>query len=742
MSENVIYSKGIVPRGESFRQAQKLKGEIYNFIKQTTEETTESVFEKAGYKVNTRYAGEYGDGKVYGTGADNDKVSVKVGGKTDTLLQKTIYFGGKRMIIDIHISYKPEANMIEFSYKTTEDGSFRGFDEFKDGMMINEKYVLSTKDMSKFKKEMKDTLKGFAEKELSFMTKTKLGIEDKIEKSTASMVQEEKITKETQTMKKSENNKFSLMDMFNSTPEEFEQKIMENKNKKEKDLLLGDEQVEEGKERLSSKDVEAMLKDNNREYGTNFALRGAYGQWELWDEHGGNRIESGSIQDVKNAFIKNKLKEKYRKETNEITSTATAGGFAYNGPLMMKKFRRKMNESEEVDNVELRTMLEKLKQHLNPEIVFEIMEIGKEKSTMVSPNGSSSYLEDCGKIKIENKHYKAYLTDENKIWIQNFPDINHYIGTEGTPEEVAQIINKHYSYKMNESKIKDTAYHHRQSETEKNTYQRPYLNEDGFWTVVPQDVLDGYKKDHILGAPGAEGVEVNSKEEEEYNSGGIQKFPGGRAKKKEKIDESQDDHLWRMNEFTKRYIKKAESPIVVHEDKNNKILFVFENADRDIVNLDSYFSLMETETAMSLMNGGYQGKLLNGHLAKAQLTNESVSKRFKPAHELSNEELKDTWKKLSLHETYSTIKKAEEKEILKESKKPLSSSEKGLKELSRNNNLYEGDVIDGKKVISVRKKNCLAPVEYKVFEQDYLNESKIFIWDFNTGTLVRNPSTI
>jgi len=53
--------------------------------------------------------------------------------------------------------------------------------------------------------------------------------------------------------------------------------------------------------------LEQMIEENNEEYGTNFSIGGAYGNYELWD--GGNRIEIGSKKDIYEAFIKNRFKD-------------------------------------------------------------------------------------------------------------------------------------------------------------------------------------------------------------------------------------------------------------------------------------------------------------------------------------------------------------------------------------------------------------------------------------------------
>ena len=68
----------------------------------------------------------------------------------------------------------------------------------------------------------------------------------------------------------------------------------------------------------SQTQMEEHLAEKNAEDGTEFELQGAYGNYELWAK--GDRIEAGSLEDVYQAWIKNRLKEKYRKESAKKTA--------------------------------------------------------------------------------------------------------------------------------------------------------------------------------------------------------------------------------------------------------------------------------------------------------------------------------------------------------------------------------------------------------------------------------------
>jgi len=68
---------------------------------------------------------------------------------------------------------------------------------------------------------------------------------------------------------------------------------------------------------ISISELRELIEQNNKEYGTNFELGGAYGQQELWA--GGDRLEVGSLKDVYNAFVKYRFNEKYRSVAGDKT---------------------------------------------------------------------------------------------------------------------------------------------------------------------------------------------------------------------------------------------------------------------------------------------------------------------------------------------------------------------------------------------------------------------------------------
>jgi len=124
-----------------------------------------------------------------------------------------------------------------------------------------------------------------------------------------------------------------------------------------------------------------------------------------------------------------------------------------------------------------------------------------------------------------------------------------------------------------------------------------------------------------------------------------------------------------------------------------------------------------------------------------------VNKRYIITHKLSKDEEANKWAKLANFERNSTIRLAESCgcPVDDGTKEKMVSREQGEQEnerefMQRNNNVDAGDTLDGKEIVVVAKPGSLSGAEFKVFKDDYINESKAFILDLNTGNLVNNPN--
>jgi len=217
MAKETNHPYGKAQQGENFKKRKKLEADVYDFIKETLVNSTEKAFKDVGMDGKKGYAGEYGDGTVYGSGVKNNELNIRIGGKTKDYFEKNISLGGKRFVSEIHMSLDADTKVLDLSYSTNSQMAFRGHKDKKGGYMVEKEKTYNISDMEKFKKELKKDFKNFAEKEVGYITNTKIGIEDRIEKSINSMVENME--------------KLSLKNMLSGSFEELSNMLSEDKNK-------------------------------------------------------------------------------------------------------------------------------------------------------------------------------------------------------------------------------------------------------------------------------------------------------------------------------------------------------------------------------------------------------------------------------------------------------------------------------------------------------------------------------
>lgn len=263
-----IYPDGYPRQTDNFSDEQKFKFDVFKAIREIALDTTEKSFEDSGYEKKEGRAGEYGTGDSYGAGTSLDHFNIRLSSRpnTNTYFEKIIYFGGKKAISDVSIGWDAKNKKIELAYKTSEFAAFRGYHDkmsYDGAMLINDRRNFVIKDLADFKAELKKLFKSFADKEVAYITSTKVGIEDKTEKSINSMVEI--------SMKK-----YNLKDLMTSSDEDLsnavENYISEGKKEKEEKedktrmnnpevvaanspgKLLFDDKVEEEKEKKDEVD--------------------------------------------------------------------------------------------------------------------------------------------------------------------------------------------------------------------------------------------------------------------------------------------------------------------------------------------------------------------------------------------------------------------------------------------------------------------------------------------------------
>lgn len=342
-----IYPEGYPRQKENFSDEQKFKFEVFEAIKKIAIDTTEKAFEDKGYSKKEGKAGEYGTGDSYGVGTALDEFNIRLSSRpnTNTYFEKIIYFGGKKAISDINIGWDAKNKKIELTYKNSEFSAFRGYQDKSGAQLINYKNNFVIKSLSDFKTELKALFKSFADKEVAYITSTKIGIEDKTEKSINSMV--ENITsfkKEISSM-----TKFNLKDLMSSSNEDLSTKI--------------DKYISEGKKETESKDDKTRM-SNPEVIAANSPGKLLFDDIEDLEEGEFKTIAKNKLKKFGVVAI-NELKPSEKKtyfedlkkelEIQEITASAgNAAGGAYLTPMAFKKGgdlgigeKPKKNEAEE-----------------------------------------------------------------------------------------------------------------------------------------------------------------------------------------------------------------------------------------------------------------------------------------------------------------------------------------------------------------------------------------------------------
>ena len=329
-----IYPEGYPKQTDSFSDNQKFKYDVYEAIKEVSLESTKKAFEDKGYKQKENAAGEYGTGEKYGKGTELHHFNIRLSSRpnTNTYFEKRIYFGGKEYIIEVSIGWDAENKAIELAYKTPEGAAFRGYDSEEGAHLVNGRFNFVINSVDSFKKDLKKMFDKFAQKEVAQITKTKMGIEDKTEKSINSMVE---------SMKK---NKFTLSSLYNSSFDEVSDIVGNyiNEVKKDKESKESKED-DKDKMRMNSPEVVAAnskgkmlfdfetLEEAEKQHGAGYK---EYFKKQM-EKYG---VESpGDLTKTQWTVINKGWESKEEKgQVDEMTTSGpgagSAGAFKYRGP--------------------------------------------------------------------------------------------------------------------------------------------------------------------------------------------------------------------------------------------------------------------------------------------------------------------------------------------------------------------------------------------------------------------------
>lgn len=277
-----------VKRTEGFQDGVDIKESIIETAKELLVSTTGDAFSKMGFEKVEKKAGFYGTGKSYGTGVDQNKFEVRVAGKTKASLEKQVMLGTKRVQSDINFQYN--GTMVSVEYKTTEAGSFRGVDSNSIPYTFIKTINVDGSKKTELQKAMKELFEEAAKKEVGYLSSTKIGVDDKIDKSTASTVNENKESMKKLTIKSIFSSEEDLFGTINESETENIQQIKDantkplasvspydkgNKKPQKGKVLLFDKDEKELQERATNSEMgkdeymQFVKGEMNKKFGTN-----------------------------------------------------------------------------------------------------------------------------------------------------------------------------------------------------------------------------------------------------------------------------------------------------------------------------------------------------------------------------------------------------------------------------------------------------------------------------------------
>lgn len=176
-----------VQRNKDFQSRVDIKEQVLDAIREVLQSTVEATIKSADYEMKDGHAGEYGDGTTYGIGAAEEKVNIKIAGKTKSFLQKQIILGTKSIVASVNIAIN--GDVVTIDYKSPEAAFGRPTDNNGHTYGINEKTNVSAKSISEFKSTITKLFSNYAKKEIGYLLSTKIGVDDKVEKGTTSIAE-------------------------------------------------------------------------------------------------------------------------------------------------------------------------------------------------------------------------------------------------------------------------------------------------------------------------------------------------------------------------------------------------------------------------------------------------------------------------------------------------------------------------------------------------------------------------
>jgi hypothetical protein len=317
--------------------------DTFEKIKELLRTTTEKVIENLGYEKNNKVAGVYGDGTTYGTGVEENQYNVIITarprkfssslnmshGHGNGTFEKQIIIGTKR--VESQLDFEIKGKILHIQYRSPEAGFFRGVDDEGKTFMVRKKISVPLKDADKV---LKDELTDAAEREVGYLTNTKLGVEDRFEESTTSIVENLNMKKLTLKSlfeddldfskgKINENEGFERLsdDEEENIPAVKKLNTLPLDGKDDVNLLFDDEEI----------NFEEMIKEFGVEEAKEFKKR-------LEDEYG---AKDGDVSDLTDAEKKDFFNSLKKETIEEITMSGPGGAGA--GSYLTKWFAKNVS---------------------------------------------------------------------------------------------------------------------------------------------------------------------------------------------------------------------------------------------------------------------------------------------------------------------------------------------------------------------------------------------------------------
>lgn len=323
-------------QSSEFSEKQELKANVYDVIEKELLDSSEKAFKSEGFDAREPKdqkgeqgwnRGVYGDGSTYGTGVAKGQDTVTVNRtkgprSTNGFFEKNLSFGGKKMVVEIHVDIDIDSKTMDMTYKTTEQSAFRGFHDKKGPFMIDDNLFFKLDDMTAFKKELKKSFDKYAVREANYFIKTKLGIEDRTEKSINSMVE-------------SNMKKLSLGDILKGNFSETLDKIMESTKKEKNNPEVIDAN---SKGKLLFDDLEEAEKKNGKAYRDFFEKK--------MKGYGAKSPNELKPSEFKSIDIEWKSKDETLEEVSAVGGAGSVGAIGYDANAFGKTNKRDFNETE------------------------------------------------------------------------------------------------------------------------------------------------------------------------------------------------------------------------------------------------------------------------------------------------------------------------------------------------------------------------------------------------------------